>query len=280
MFKKIIKVTGILLLVGFSFFYTEKVTKIIRNKDPIMIKIKEVKKQNYIKTIKPIINKDEYITGITGCEIDIKESYNKMKTFGEYKDELLVMKEVDDNTNLKNKYIVSGNKIEKNISIIFLIKNDISNELINYLKNNNIIVNFFIDQKYLENNTVTIKFLAENNNIYYLGDKEEYKDQYMIYASNLISTNSNNESKYCLINKKDDNTLKLCSNYNMKTIKSNYIKDDILYNIKNNLNNGSIIVIDSNDIDKIKVSINYILSKGYNIVNLDKLLDEENNCIN
>ena len=44
MLKKILKVTAVLLLVGFSFFYTEKVTIIARNSDPIMRAIKEEEK--------------------------------------------------------------------------------------------------------------------------------------------------------------------------------------------------------------------------------------------
>ena len=48
MLKKILKVTAVLLLVGFSFFYTEKVTIIARNSDPIMRAIKEEEKDKKI----------------------------------------------------------------------------------------------------------------------------------------------------------------------------------------------------------------------------------------
>jgi hypothetical protein len=37
-------------------------------------------------------------------------------------------------------------------------------------------------------------------------------------------------------------------------------------------------VFDSKNIEEIKVSIKYILSKGYNIVSIDELLDESNKC--
>ena len=121
MFKKIIKVTSILLLAGFSFFYTEKVTKIAREKDPIMMKINDEKKLNLISVVNPIINEDEYIPGINGCEINVDESYSKMKSVGEFKEELLVMKEIETDESSKNKYIVSGNKISKNVSIVFSV---------------------------------------------------------------------------------------------------------------------------------------------------------------
>ena len=277
MYKKYIRIIGILLLSGFSFFYTEKVTKIIREKDPIMIQLNKEKNNNYISAIKPIINNDEYIAGINGCEVDIKKSYNKMKTVREYKKELLVMKEVEPKENLKNKYIVSGNKINKNISIIFILDNNTDEKLLDYLERKKIKSNFFVDLNYLENNTTVINFLSNNNNIYYYGDNKYYKDEYMIYANNLIEMNSKNKSNYCLLEKSNEETLKTCTDYNMKTIKTSIITDDIFNNIKNNLSNGSILALKTNDIQKLSVSINYILSKGYNIVTLNKLLDS-NNC--
>ena len=272
--NNVIKILSIILLAGFSFFYTEKVTKIVRKKDPIMIKINEVKEGKIVDAIKPIINNDEYIMGINGCIVDIEESYSKMKTIGEFKEELIVMKEVNEK-DLKDKYIVGGNKINKNVSIILFIKNNINENLINYLDKQNIKINYFIEQQFLEDNLQVIKFLSEKNNIYYLGNNGVYEDKYMLYSNNLISINSNNESKYCLLENKNEDILKLCNDYGMKTIKTKYLKEDILNNIKNNLENGSIIAIDSNDIDEIKVSLNYIKSKGYNIVSLDNLLNNK-----
>lgn len=278
MIKKIVKVTSILLLAGFSFFYTEKVTKIAREKDPIMVKINDEKQSNSISVIKPIINEDEYIPGINGCEINVLESYNKMKSVGEFKEELIVMKEVESKESSKNKYIVSGNKISKNISIIFFIDKEINDNLIKFLTLKNINANFFIDGEYLEKDLVTVKFIAEKNNIYYLGQDRKYREDYMLYSNNLISMNGKNESKYCIVNKKDDNILKLCSDYGMDTIKVNYIEDNIYKTVKTNLMNGTIFAFDTNNIDELKVSINHILAKGYKIVTLDKLLDETNDC--
>lgn len=279
MFKNVIKVMGVLLLAGFSFIYTEKATKIIREKDPIMIKINEIKKDSYVDVIKPIINNDEYLTGINGCEVDTQKSYDKMKTYGEFKNELLVMKEVQTD-DIKDKYIVGGNKLNKNISLVFISKDDISNDLLTYLKTKNIKANFFVDQEFLEKNLYTIKFISEDNNIYYFGNNGVYDEDYMIYASNLIGINTNNESKFCLTDQKNEELLKLCSDYDMKTIKTNYIKDNLISSVKENLSNGAIITIDSSDIDKIKVVINYILYKGYNIVSLDELLSQSNTCSN
>lgn len=278
MLKKIFKISAVLLLVGFSFFYTEKVTLIARNSDPIMRAIKKEESNKKVSNVNPVINKDEYIMGINGCEIDVDKSYSKMRSVGEFKEELIVMKETSNDKDLTDKYVIGGNNKEKKVSLIFIVNKDIDSNLTNYINDKNLKVNYFIDGKYLEENMITVKFLSENSNIYYLGENEEYSDENMLYHNNLISMNGSNEPKYCFTSDKDNNTLKLCNDYDMVTIKSDIIKDNIYKRIKDKLNNGVIFAIDSDNIDEIKVSINYILSKGYNIISLEDLLSEKNEC--
>ena len=278
MLKKIFKISAVLLLVGFSFFYTEKVTLIARNSDPIMRAIKKEESNKKVSNVNPVINKDEYIMGINGCEIDVDKSYSKMRSVGEFKEELIVMKETSNDKDLTDKYVIGGNNKEKKVSLIFIVNKDIDSNLTDYINDKNIKVNYFIDGKYLEENMITVKFLSENSNIYYLGDNEEYSDENMLYHNNLISMNGSNEPKYCFTSDKDNNTLKLCNDYDMVTIKSDIIKDNIYKRIKDKLNNGVIFAIDSDNTDEIKVSINYILSKGYNIISLEDLLSEKNEC--
>ena len=278
MLKKIFKISAVLLLVGFSFFYTEKVTLIARNSDPIMRAIKKEESNKKVSNVNPVINKDEYIMGINGCEIDVDKSYSKMRSVGEFKEELIVMKETSNDKNLTDKYVIGGNNKEKKVSLIFIVNKDIDSNLTDYINDKNIKVNYFIDGKYLEENMITVKFLSENSNIYYLGENEEYSDENMLYHNNLISMNGSNEPKYCFTSDKDNNTLKLCNDYDMVTIKSDILKDNIYKRIKDKLNNGVIFAIDSDNIDEIKVSINYILSKGYNIISLEDLLSEKNEC--
>jgi hypothetical protein len=278
MLKKIFKISAVLLLVGFSFFYTEKVTLIARNSDPIMRAIKKEESNKKVSNVNPVINNDEYIMGINGCEIDVDKSYSKMRSVGEFKEELIVMKETSNDKDLTNKYVIGGNNKEKKVSLIFIVNKDIDSNLTNYINDKNLKVNYFIDGKYLEENMITVKFLSENSNIYYLGENEEYSDENMLYHNNLISMNGSNEPKYCFTSDKDNNTLKLCNDYDMVTIKSDIIKDNIYKRIKDKLNNGVIFAINSDNIDEIKVSINYILSKGYNIISLEDLLSEKNEC--
>ena len=127
MLKKILKVSAVLLLVGFSFFYTEKVTMIARNSDPIMRAIKKEESNKKVSNVNPVINNDEYIMGINGCEIDVDKSYSKMRSVGEFKEELIVMKEISNDKDLTNKYVIGGNNKEKNVSLIFIVNKVIEN---------------------------------------------------------------------------------------------------------------------------------------------------------
>lgn len=279
MLKKITSTLVLILVAGFSFFYTEKAIKIARNSDPIMIKINSAKDDLMVDLVEPIISNDEYVAGINGCVVDEQMSYSKMKQTGKYDENLLVMKEIEINNTPKNKYIINGNKKERKVSINFLITKKINNELFDYLKSKKIQVNFFIDGDFLENNLDYIKKISSYGNIYNYGRIGDYDDKYIIYDNNLIETISNNNSNYCITNKKDKNILKVCNNYDMNVIKTNYINNDFITTIENNLSNGSIFTISNfDDISKIKVSLNHILSKGYEIVTLDNLLSEKNSC--
>ena len=139
-------------------------------------------------------------------------------------------------------------------------------------------INYFFDGEYVTNNIDKIIDLNKYSKIYSLGRNNKYLTKYIVYDNSIIETNFNNESNYCLFNNKDSDSLKLCTYYKMKSIKEEYIKNDLLLFTKENLSNGKIFVFDTKEFDQIKISIKYILSKGYNIVSLDDLLSENNTC--
>lgn len=275
MIKKSLQVLAILLFAAFSFFYTDKASQIIRNNDPIMVKIKEQKDNIDVSYIDPIIYNDEYVFGSNGCEIDEKKSYEKMKAYGEYNENLLVMKSIDFSSLQKNKYIISGNKIDKNVSIAFIIDDDININLLGYLNSKKIISNFFVTGNYLDNNIDELRNISKSHSVYYY---DEYTDKKIKYYSNLINSELNNKSKYCLLNERNDDILQLCQKNNLLTIKSEFLEKNMFNKIQKKLSNGSIIIIKSDDLNEIKLSINYIKSKGYNFVSLDELLDNDSKC--
>jgi len=119
--SKNIKVVGIVFLMIFSFYYTDKIAMYVQNNTPLKKEIIVFKDNNIVPSINAEINSDGIIPGINGLIVNVNKSYNKMKSdnvFSEYKlvyDE--VKPEISINENTK-KTIIKGNKNKNAISII------------------------------------------------------------------------------------------------------------------------------------------------------------------
>ena len=72
--KSIVKLIGLLVLIGFSFFYTDKVIEVIREEDEIMIKIREEKDNYSVKPKNATISGNTIIPGINGREVNAESS--------------------------------------------------------------------------------------------------------------------------------------------------------------------------------------------------------------
>ena len=247
--KKIFNITFTILLVYFSFYYTNKVSNFIKDKDPIMFKIKSNLNKYYKEPINAIINDNTIIPGVSGLTINVNESYTKMKKVNTYLDNMLVFDSVKPTISLKDnldKLVISGNKINNNVSILLKI-----NDLDILKKLNNQDYNYLLSEDFINNN---IDYLKTINN-------------------NIISINDNiNLIDYCYTN-----NIKSKSVCNKPTIYSNPITYNYTYNTINNLDNGSILtyqVINDNSIKEINKVVSTIKNSGFNIVNLDTLLIE------
>ena len=262
--KKFIERTFVILLISFSFFYTDKVINIINHKNPLMKEIEELKSKYDVLPVNAILDNDTIVPGIKGREINIDDSYNNMKLGGIFREEALVFKDIYPTSSINNnmdKYIVKGNGSKKEISIIVILNNNI--DKIKKLDN----ITVFINHKDITNSNIK---LLKDKEIYTYGKNGEYNKEILINDNTLINRLSNNKSNYCLLKDKDDSILKLCSENNMYTVIPNIYGD--YYNIRNNLSNGSIILL--SNINNIDVIVKYIESKGYEIVGLNKLLSE------
>ena len=118
--------------------------------------------------------------------------------------------------------------------------------------------------------------ISKNKRIYNGGIDNNYDDVVIEWVNDVITDGYNNKPLYCLNTNKDDDNLVVCGRNKMHTITPK-INGNNIYNVKKNITNGSIIYFDENNIDKINVISDYILKKGYNIVYLDELLNE-NTC--
>ena len=131
--KKIIRIFFIISLVCFSFFYTDKVMNLLNSKDPLMVKLNDIKKDYEVLPVNATIEKDTIVPGKKGLEVDINKSYEEMKLGGIFREELLTYKDIlpsSSLTNNKDKYIIKGNSTS-NVSLIIiynkLIKDKITN---------------------------------------------------------------------------------------------------------------------------------------------------------
>lgn len=280
--KKFFQVFGLVTLICFSFFYTEKVGYVVREMDFLMEEIREKSENKKIEPINATIIDNTIIPGKYGKEVDIEESYKKMKRINEYNENMIVYKKIKPKISIKNnydKYIISGSKSEKNISLILLI-NDTSdiNYLIDLAKEKQIKFNFFVDSTWFENNNdLLYTLINEGHNIGNLGQNGNYNTSTYIWMDTILKKIIKQKNNYCYLENENKQYLEICALNKNYTIKPNLIiNDSPTNNIQKNIQNGSIIAISANNniTKELSVTINYIINKGYKIVTLNDLLDE------
>ena len=273
--KKLFKIFGIITFLCFSFFYTDRVMNVISDKDPLKQEIINLSNNYILSSNEAIISNDTIIPGSNGREVNIEKSYKKMRMSNVFNDKLLVFNVIYPEYKLKDnmdKYIVNGNINKKEVSIVFIINNDNNiDKIINILNNKKVVSNLFIEYNYLFNNINKIK-KYNNHNIYSYSDKYTYDT--LVMENNIITRTMNNKPIYCLSKTKNKDNLNVCSYSNMYTIIPSI--NGSYNNIKSNLSNGNIILLDTsiNTLNELSIIIDFINSKGYDIVGLDKLLSE------
>ena len=273
--KKLFKIFGIITFLCFSFFYTDRVMNVISDKDPLKQEIINLSNNYKLSSNEAVVSGDTIIPGSNGREVNIDKSYKKMRTGNVFNDKLLVFNVIYPEYKLKDnmdKYIINGNINKKEVSIVFIINNDNNiDKIISILDNKKVVSNLFIEYNYLFNNINKIK-KYNNHNIYSYSDKYTYDT--LIIGNNIITRTMNNKPIYCLSKTKNKDNINVCSYSNMYTIIPSVNGG---YNdIKSNLSNGNIILLDTsiNIVNELNLIINFINSKGYDIVGLDKLLSE------
>lgn len=278
--KKIFQIIGLITLIIFSFFYTDKVLEVVREEDKIMIKLESIKETAEKKPIDAKIVKDTIIPGITGRTINVEKSYKKMKNTGIFNQKEIVYDIIKPNISIinnKDKYITSGNPNNQKVSIIFILNsNKYLNNLEKIIDNKGIVVNYFINYQYLINNTTKIKEII-NKEFYSYGENGKYTPDSLLFSNNLISRISNNNANICLTKEKNNEIINLCSKNDLYTILPNIIITEKPYKqVKENLTSGSIILLNINQdtLTEISLVIDYINGKGLNIVGLNELITE------
>ena len=275
-FKKFIYLFIFLLI---SMYYTNTSINVLKNVDPIMQQIKKTSKKYTINPVDAIINNNEITSGSYGKEIDYKESYSKMKRYGKYNESLTVLKDTKPTISIEktyDKYLVKGNQNNRNISLVFKItkENNIDN-LLKLLEEKDVQVTFFIDGTLLEKNINLITKLS-NHEIEILSYDNKQDEELMKTTIDYLESITTRKANYCYTEIDDDNLLNICRKNKLHTIKpSLIIEKDMLKNIKKNVEKGIVITINNYNDKELVTSINYLKSKGYNLVTLKDLFNEK-----
>ena len=280
--KKFLEAFLVIALVLFSFYYTEKAIVLLESNDPIMKEIKDKGSTLEEDALNAKIDGDYLIPGYNGLVIDLEESFTKMKGYGSYNDALLVFEEVKPTISIDDyydKYISSGNGMSTSIALVFTVDdNSYVGNVLNVLKEMDVVGTFFIDGKFTDNNTSFVSQAVVNSNEVEVLSYDNAYDELLFKASiDKIKTFTSTTPKYCYATYDNEEVLNLCSKLSMHTIIPTIRLDNNIYsNLKGNLRSGSIISIKltESNISELKVLINYIKQRGFNLVTLDTLLNE------
>ena len=140
---KMFKYTGLIALMIFSFYYTEKTALFVKSKTPLMQEITKEIDNNNVSSVNAIVSNDYIIPGINGLSVNASKSYVNMKKLGKYNAYYLVFDQVSPKLSVesnKDKIINKGNSKKNGVAII-LEKKD--NEIAQYFIDNDLKVNKF-----------------------------------------------------------------------------------------------------------------------------------------
>ena len=254
---KYFKLIGIMSLLVFSFYLTDFVTELAINTNPLMQTIKNNSK-NYCETsVNATIEQNTIIPGIKGKKVNEIESFLNMKDFGSFNSNYLIYDYIKPEISIEDnreKIIISGNQNKRQISI--LIKDNLSVEV--YLKEKKLKYSKLID--------IDDK-IDENENINIENTKEGYKD-----LDTLLKKKKMNK-EICIINYSN---IELCKKNKYYLVDPNIkLKNNNFINTLNNIDNGSIILIDDMlTIENFKIFANKINNKDLKLVYLSEIIQE------
>ena len=280
--KKIFQFIGIITLTIGSFIYTEKVAMTAKQTDSLLNEIKSKKDGYKENAIEPIIKENTIIPGVNGKEINTQKSYENMTKVGYFNDKLLEYKILKVENKLdknKDKYIINGNNTKNEIALIFKIKSDddITN-ISTILKKNNVKATFFVNSNYLEKNHNQIIELAnQGHTIGNLSNNDDYNYSDFAWINTIITNIGKQKYNYCFTLKPNKKILNICKLYNSYTIMpQTIIKKNPFVNLKKQMISQNMIAfaLTPSLNEQMSLIINYVLSKGYNLVSLETLLKE------
>ena len=280
--KRFFEILGFLSLVCFSFFYTEKTIDVVKEVDDIMITLKEQAPKYQVKAENAKIDGKFMTPGISGKIVNLQKSYEEMKHYGKFHPNLLVYDKVSPEISIKNrydKYIQTGNPKNRQVSFLFIVdEKGNPSTIIEILKEKKVTGTFFIDGSWLEKNQNELVSLIEGKftvgNYSYRGD---YGHESFVWIDTIIKRVGGQKQSYCLVEKENKKALSTCKLQKDYTIYPNIIMKENPYSeLTEQVESGSIILmrLDAQVKKELPLMITYLKQKGYEIVNLEQLLEE------
>ncbi len=280
--KRFFEILGFLSLVCFSFFYTEKTIDVVKEVDDIMITLKEQAPKYQVKAENAKIDGKFMTPGISGKIVNLQKSYEEMKHYGKFHPNLLVYDKVSPEISIKNrydKYIQTGNPKKRQVSFLFVVdEKGNPSPIIEILKEKKVTGTFFIDGSWLEKNQNELVSLIEGKftvgNYSYRGD---YGHESFVWIDTIIKRVGGQKQSYCLVEKENKKALSTCKLQKDYTIYPNIIiKENPYSELTEQVESGSIILmrLDAQVKKELPLMITYLKQKGYEIVNLEQLLEE------
>ncbi len=258
--RKIFEWVGGFAIVAFSFYFTDKVSLLVASKSDLMQEIKAVSAEYEMKPVDAIIDDEAntIVPGQFGRKVNNQESYLSMHDFGSFNENYLVydyvkpQKSLEDN---KDKYIMSGNKNNRQVSLIVVDNDDVSK--------------FLVESNIPFDQTTDGCNVEKANSLIELINTSTSKDKF-----NALSNRLKDKAKICLKDRSDEVLCKKNGYYiidaHLKLTGTNLIE------IKNALEPGSIILLTPTaKTENIKMILNEIEYKDLQIVHISKLIDEK-----
>lgn len=257
--KKYYGYFGLALIMVFSFYYTEQISTLVLNKNPLMMTIKEQADNYNVKSVNAEIIGENIIPGINGLYVNSRESFYAMQSEDIFNEYYLVFEQKKPDVTLednKDKLIISGNPNIRQVTLILETENEVSEYLkLNEFKASLLVdMNTYKDKNYFESlNNETIGFKSLENNL-----------------------TLNKENKHiCVVNTENKDICQKHKNYLVSP--SLRLNNSNLLDVKKNLKNGSIIVIgDTAGLSDVKLLLKEIKYKDLELVYLSELISEVN----
>ncbi len=259
--KDFYKYFGIVAIMIFSFYYTEKIALMMRKKDPIYETIHVFAEDANTKSMNAIIKDDTIIPGINGLSVNVDKSFQKMKSFGAFNKYYLIFEQVKPEISLednKDKIITKGNSKKKSVSLLL----EETGEISEYFKQQQIDASLLITQSTFQRDNV----LEQINN-----DNKNFKN-----VDSLLDSIKKNKN-ICIVNNYNEEICRKNKKYLVKP--SLELNSYNIASVKGKIESGDIIQIKKGtSLKDIKILLQQINYKGLKIINLSNLILEENNA--